>query len=135
VRRPSEKNEAVHANKFTYNGRKKKIWLNSNSVNAKHTTPIVDETNDMKVGSIKKDIVYLTRSKPLSCDKSARSQRCTMCTEYSTAKPTLSTKDMFEKPVRLTPAKTLRPTTVTSDTIIVTAMRRAPIKLPQKILD
>jgi len=58
-----------------------------------------------------------------------------MWTEYSTAKPTLRTKDMFEKPVRLTSAKMLRPTTVTSDKIIVTAISKDPIKLPQKTLD
>ena len=114
-------------------GRKKKIMLNSKSVNAKQITPIVEDTNDMNVGSIRNDIVFSTRSKFVRKDISERIQRETICTEYSTANPTLNTNDMVENPVRLTSAKILRPLTDTRVKIIVTAIKDAPTKLPPMI--
>ena len=112
---------------------KKKVELNSNSVKAKQTTPIVEETNDMNVGSIKKDMVCSTRSKLVVIESSARIQRETMCTEYSTANPTLRTKPIFEKPVRFTSAKMLSPMTGTRVQTMVTAINKAPTKLPMTI--
>jgi hypothetical protein len=41
---------------------------------------------------------------------------------------------MLETPVRLTPARILRPTTPTSERIMVKAIMVAPKKLPQRIL-
>jgi len=114
-------------------GLKKNVWLKLNSVKARQTTPIVDETNDIKVGNIKKDIVNWTRLRLVLYDELARSQRAMICTEYSTAKPTLKTNDMLENPVKLTPARTLNPTTDINVKIIVIAIKPAPIKLPKKI--
>lgn len=44
------------------NGRKKNFSLNSNSVNARHETPIAEDTNDMNIGTVRNDMVYSTRS-------------------------------------------------------------------------
>jgi hypothetical protein len=85
-------------------GRMNKISLKAKSVNARQTTTIVLETHDMNVGNIRNDMVCFTGSRLVVMELSARSQKATMWTEYSTAKPTERTKDMFEKPVRLTPA-------------------------------
>jgi hypothetical protein len=115
-------------------GRKKKTRLNSKSVNARQTTPIVLETNDMNVGNIRNDMVCFTRSRLDVMAFSARIQRATTWTEYSTAKPTERTKDMFEKPVRLTSASTLNPITAVRETKIVTVISNAPMRLPKKIL-
>jgi len=116
-------------------GWKKNFWLKLNSVNARQTVPIVDDTKDMNVGNIKKDIVKCTRSKLVGCSLLARIQREMIWTVYSTVKPTLSTKDMLENPVRFTPAKTLTPTTVDNVISIVHAIKAAPTKVPLRTLN
>ena len=96
---------------------------------AKQATPISEDKNDMKVGSIKKDMVCSTLAIPIKSEL-ARSHRATIWTEYSTENPTLRTMLMFEKPVKLTPDKTESPATETMDRIFVTAIRTAPKRLP-----
>jgi hypothetical protein len=88
----------------------------------------------MNVGNIRNDMVCFTRSRLVVILLSARIHRATICTEYSTAKPTESTKDMLEKPVKLTSASALNPITVISDVRIVAVISNAPTRLPQKIL-
>ena len=110
-------------------GLKKKVRLKSNSVNAKHITPIVDETNDMNIGSISASIACSTRSTLDLILFDARIQRETVWTEYSTAKPTDKTNDIIENPVKFTPIRLEMPTTGTSVNMIVMRISKDPTRL------
>mmetsp|Transcript_3113 Transcript_3113/g.3681 ORF Transcript_3113/g.3681 Transcript_3113/m.3681 type:complete len:178 (-) Transcript_3113:3602-4135(-) len=114
-------------------GRKKYTSLNLNSVNAKHMIPIVDERKDNVRGIVRNFIVWTTRSCALARVLGAEIKRCTTWTEYSTAKPMLKTKAMFEKAVRLTPTRILMPMTGITQRIDVIAISRPPTTLATTI--
>jgi hypothetical protein len=89
----------------------------------------------MKKTGTYNDIVYLTRSKLVVMVLGACSHLKVIWTEYSTVNPTDSTKAMFENPVMLTPARTLKPIMEKRHVRTVSVIIRDPMRVPKKTLD